>query len=262
MGGKSFYDLDYIIELNEKRLEQYSTAYQKVLERFATLILIYSGLTIFMIPIVQDIEAGSVDHWLMKLTFGLYCTLFGLSLFFTVRLIIPVEIAYLKEPSHYYKHKRKLYEHFYVDPNEISILLKSSYVAAQEKALAINYAILRSKRSFYYKALMIALFATAPYLVSISFHILQKRGRPDKVLIIHPEVDSILHKIDSMFFLKKKTKEQHKEEESITFGTATELPGIDSNKVIDTFPILIREDHATPSNKTKQWWSERLSAVK
>ena len=29
MGDKSFYDLDYIIELNEKRLESYQANYQK-----------------------------------------------------------------------------------------------------------------------------------------------------------------------------------------------------------------------------------------
>ncbi len=44
---KSFYDLDCIIEINESRLEQYTSAYQKVLERLTNVILIYSALTIF-----------------------------------------------------------------------------------------------------------------------------------------------------------------------------------------------------------------------
>jgi hypothetical protein len=39
MGEKSFYDLDYIIQFNEDRLEQYTTVYQKVLERLTHIIL-------------------------------------------------------------------------------------------------------------------------------------------------------------------------------------------------------------------------------
>ena len=39
MGDKSFYDLDYIIELNEKRLESYQANYQKTQEKIGTLMI-------------------------------------------------------------------------------------------------------------------------------------------------------------------------------------------------------------------------------
>ncbi len=44
--AKSFYDLDYIIEINEKRLAEYTALYQKVLERLTNIILVYSALEI------------------------------------------------------------------------------------------------------------------------------------------------------------------------------------------------------------------------
>jgi hypothetical protein len=54
MNEKSFYNLDYIIEINEQRLNQYITAYHKVLERLTHIILVYSAIAIFLIPLIQD----------------------------------------------------------------------------------------------------------------------------------------------------------------------------------------------------------------
>jgi len=45
--SRSFYELDYIIEISEKRLAEYTALYQKVLERFTNIILIYSALGSF-----------------------------------------------------------------------------------------------------------------------------------------------------------------------------------------------------------------------
>src|SRR5215218_7511532 len=103
MSTKSFYDLDYIIEINEKRLEQYTSAYQKVLERLTNIILVYTGLTIFLIPIIQDISGSQIGHWIMTIAFIVFCILFIISLFFTVRLIIPIEVAFLEIPKRYYE---------------------------------------------------------------------------------------------------------------------------------------------------------------
>jgi hypothetical protein len=43
----------YIIEINERRIEQYLSAYQKVLERLTNIILIYSAITIFLISVIK-----------------------------------------------------------------------------------------------------------------------------------------------------------------------------------------------------------------
>jgi hypothetical protein len=53
MGTKSFYDLDYIIEVNEKRLDSYQANYQKTQERLSTLMIFYSLIGFFVVPIID-----------------------------------------------------------------------------------------------------------------------------------------------------------------------------------------------------------------
>jgi len=62
MPPKSFYDLDYIIEINEARYDQYTSAYSKVLEKYTNIILIYSAIAIFLIPIIQDIVEDKIKN--------------------------------------------------------------------------------------------------------------------------------------------------------------------------------------------------------
>src|SRR5882762_163020 len=100
--GKSFYDLDYIIEINEKRLAEYTALYQKVLERLTNIILVYSGLGIFLVPLTQHVIAADIKGvW-----FYLACCCFGvlrvLSVVYFVRLLFPLVIAYLTPPMKYY----------------------------------------------------------------------------------------------------------------------------------------------------------------
>lgn len=76
MSTKSFYDLDYIIELNEKRLDQYTSSYQKVLERLTNIILIYSAITIFLVPIVQDVFLAEIRHWVLYICFAAFAVFF------------------------------------------------------------------------------------------------------------------------------------------------------------------------------------------
>src|SRR6266508_3683286 len=98
---KSFYELDYIIEINEKRIEQYLSAYQKVLERVTNIILIYSAITIFLISIIKTVFFNKDCPWFLYTCFAAFVLLFLVSLYYTVRLVIPVEIAYLTAPKKY-----------------------------------------------------------------------------------------------------------------------------------------------------------------
>lgn len=135
MSSKSFYDLGYIIELNEKRLEQYTSAYQKVLERLTSIILIYSAITIFLVPIAQDIFFLEIKHGLLFICFAVFVILFFISVTFSIKLIIPVEVAYLEIPKRYYEEYRLAYEQTIKNEDEIKILLKASYINELETAL-------------------------------------------------------------------------------------------------------------------------------
>ncbi len=173
MSNKSFYDLNDIIEINEQRLEQYTTAYRIVLERLTHIILIYSALTIFLIPIIRDAAFFKVKSIFFIIFFSLFIILLSISIFYTVKLIIPVNVAYLDFPSKYYQNIRAEYKNTTEDAGKIIELLKGSYIEELQEALLTNESVFRAKSSFHYNALIFALSATIPYLVCVAFHISQ-----------------------------------------------------------------------------------------
>jgi hypothetical protein len=71
----SFFDLDYIVEINQQRLEQYNTNLQKVLERLTNIILVYSALGIFLISLIQDLLDGNIHKFLFYAGFMVFAIL-------------------------------------------------------------------------------------------------------------------------------------------------------------------------------------------
>ena len=190
MTPKSFYDLEYIIEINEKRIGEYISAYQKVLERFTNIIIIYSAIAIFLVPICQDICQSEITHWLLMTCFITFNGLFLVSLYFTIRLIIPVEVSYLTSPKMYYETIRLEYEQTIGTQapgwqTNITKLLQASYINELEKALEMNIKVFTRKSSFYYNALMFVLLSALPFLICLGFHITKKEDRIQKVEIVN-----------------------------------------------------------------------------
>lgn len=138
MDSKSFYNLDYIIEINERRHEQYTAAYQKILERFTNIILIYSAITIFLIPLIKELLVVHTKSVFFIVAFCLFAIFFIISITFTVRLIIPVSVAYLEIPKKYYTDIRLEYEQTLKDKEQIKELLKASYITELESAVTNN----------------------------------------------------------------------------------------------------------------------------
>jgi hypothetical protein len=178
---KSFYDLDYIIEINEKRIEQYISAYQKVLERLTNIILIYSAITIFMISVIKIVFFNKDCPWSLYTCFAAFAFLFSISLYHTVRLIIPVDITYLDAPKKYYQELRLTYEQTIRIQAEVEKLLKASYIDELETTLSIYEMLFRRKSSFYYNALMYGLLSAVPYIICVGFHISTKEENIQKV---------------------------------------------------------------------------------
>ncbi len=73
--SKSFYDLDYIIEISEHRLAEYTALYQKVLERLTNIILVYSALGIFLVPLAQHVLAADLTGTVFYIAFALFAAL-------------------------------------------------------------------------------------------------------------------------------------------------------------------------------------------
>lgn len=168
--GKSFYDFDYIIDLNEQRLMQYSSTYREEMGRLTTIILIYSAMAFFSLPIIREVLYGATKNSLMIVTFLMYLVLFSVSVFYTVRFIIPVELNFVQAPKYYYGTVRKQYESLIEGREMIERLLKGKYIFELEKILDLNEGIINKKRSFYKYALLFGLLSALPYLVCVGFY--------------------------------------------------------------------------------------------
>ena len=190
---KSFYDLDYIIELNENRVEQYTSAYQQVLSKLTNIILIYSAIAIFLIPIIQEVFTPGKSI-VLYICFAVFSVLFIASLVFTVKLVFPIRVAYLIEPQKYYKDYRLLYEQSVTIQNDVDNALKASYIGELETAVAINDQVFKRKSSFYYNALIFALSSTIPFLLCLGYHIFQKEDKIQRIEIVNKKLIVPLNK--------------------------------------------------------------------
>jgi hypothetical protein len=185
----SFYDLDYLIEINEKRLEEYTANYHRVLDKYAVLLIIYSAVSIFLVPLIQhciDEDITAKAYWISMMLFTVFLLL---SIWNFVRLLIPVFVAYPKPPKQYYTDYRTTYEtgaNMPADQPIIDKKLKATYINELEQGIINNERVFIRKSSFYYKALLLALLSTLPYLVCLAFHFSKKDDKIHKVEIVQP----------------------------------------------------------------------------
>ena len=245
----SFYDLDYIIEINEKRLEQYSNAYQKNIDKFTNLLIIYSAITIFLIPIIQTLFLSEARHWLHYVAFSLFAIPFIYSIIFTIRLLIPVEVAYLVEPKIYYEKLRLEYEQEGKKQADADKYLKASYINEPEKAVAANNFVFKRKGLFYFRALSSALIASIPYLLCLAFHFSIKNDNIQKVELVKPIEVSNFGKTKAMSKDSSNNTTNTSATSSTTTTTTTQLPGINPNDVKPSNPQMIKENFNSQNEK-------------
>ncbi len=187
--SKSFYDLDYIIEISEKRLAEYTVLYQKVLERLTNIILVYSALGIFLVPLTQHVLTVDIKSIWFYLFFILFVGCLLCSVIYVVRLLLPARVAYLDPPEKYYAIFRDRLEQIYPDEKgTVNDSLKSSYIFDLEEAIRVNRTIFRRKSSFFFNALTFALLAVVPYTVCLGFHLSKKEDRMQKMEVVKEKI--------------------------------------------------------------------------
>lgn len=180
MSSKSFYDLDFIIEMNERRVSEYHAAFLKVTDQFTVLIIIYSAIGIFLAPVVVQLLTAHAFLSAYCVSFLLFSILFLVSIFYTVRLILPADIFNLRPPVIYYLEYRLRYEKSQHLKQEnrgtrIDDLLKKSYIDELEDTLRNLLDAFVNKRFFYGNALRFALFSVPPYLFCLGILISEKQ---------------------------------------------------------------------------------------
>lgn len=189
MGNKSFYDLDYIIEINEQRLEQYANALQKSAGRFTTLLVIYSALCIFLVPIIQTLFFTKEQwHWSYYCSFYAFCILFIISIVNCILLLSPVTSDILQAPYMYYSALKENYNEAGILPQKADTLLKTSYIVELENAIIKNGTELKRKLSFYNRAFHYAIIACIPYLYCIWTQINHEKKQLTEVKFVHISV--------------------------------------------------------------------------
>jgi hypothetical protein len=190
----SFYNLDYIISLGEKRVDLYLSAYQGVLGRLTNIIIIYSAIGIYLIPIIQDLIDGAAIVYYVIATIFLGAIV--ISVIFTIRLLIPIRVAYLEVSDRYSTSLRNEYEKKFLSSDlseekvreakdKIDKYLKASYIAELSESQEINQKVFVSKSSFYYRALIYGLAAIIPYVICIGFHLSRKDDKVQKVHLVY-----------------------------------------------------------------------------
>ena len=170
--AKSFYELDGIIEINEKRLAEYTTLYQKVFDRLTNILIVYSALGIFLIPLTQHVMKGDVKGFVFYVSFIAFTGLLITSLVYFIRLLLPVDIAYLDPPKKYYLDFKTEMEVLNVGTKEVvDDSLKGAYILELEDAIETNNQAFLTKNSLFYNALVFALLACVPYIICVGWHI-------------------------------------------------------------------------------------------
>lgn len=165
MGSKSFYDLDYIIELNEQRLEQYANALQKNTEKFTMLLVLYSAFCIFLVPVCQKlfIEKMVIDRKFYWAFYG-FAGMFGASLVCAVLQMLPEKLLISSNPETFYKSIKFMYQIQGFPPDVIDTQVKASYIKELEVIIEKRRRKLTRTATFHEFAFYFAIIACMPYL--------------------------------------------------------------------------------------------------
>jgi hypothetical protein len=107
--AKSFYDLDWWIELNVKKDETLRAEYDKVLGRVSNIVIIYSAFSVFLLAIWKDAFKTKrfYQHFFQNINPWYFCFIvifFGLlatSFFNTIRFLLPKDNPSLEPPKKY-----------------------------------------------------------------------------------------------------------------------------------------------------------------
>ena len=266
--AKSFLDLDYIIEINEQRVEQSHESYSKVLERFTMLIIIYSALAFFLIPICQIVFFREITNTWFIISFIIYILFFLISLVNTIIFMIPIEVAYLEAPQKYYTTLRNDLIAQGHTQAQIDNQLKVSYISELEEAVNRNDFVFRRKSSLYFRELIFLLISAIPYLICLAFHLAYKEDIIQKVQIVNTQNNSNFNKIKSMQEDSSLTNggsnnsnnsnsnnsannSNNSSQTPSTTNQTTRYPGVPDSQIIQSHPRLIKENKENPSKENK-----------
>lgn len=187
----------------------------------------------------QDIDY-TLPHFLFFYVFSFI--LFSILL----NYLIPVSVAYLIEPKHFYEKLRLEYEAEGKNAEATDNYLKASYINELEKAVSTNNEAFKRKGLFYFRALTSALICAVPYMICLAFHFAIKNDDIQKVEIVNASKFLNFNKTINM---SKDTSNNNSSSTSSTTTTTTRLPGINPSEVKPVNPQMVKENFHEQSTK-------------
>lgn len=244
----SFYDLDYLIAINEKRLGEHTATHRFLETKFTNLLVIYSAFCIFLVPVVQSLCWNrAVCCWVMYTAFGTFVILLGGSLFYAVKLLLRGRLLYLDDPAVFYRDLQMVYDNGTRSTADIDQLLKVSYILQLETEVRREGDIATDKYSYHHRALVLGLLAALPYLFCVGFQL--------SLNVKNATMNT--GKICTLVEMKVMSKDHKKPARPVR---ADEIfPGIKTKDVIVLNPPYINLGLFGPahSGKDKKWIKER-----
>lgn len=185
---KNFLDFGYQIELNEKNLETYQDLYEKTLSKISFISIVYSLLALYSAQIAQYAIESKLKSFIFSIALVIYLVVVVISIVYTIKFLLPIEISHLHCPKYFYKDIKKRYEiqGKGKDADILNKYIQATYLNEIEKAVDNNFEAFKAKRRLFYFAFNFALAALIPYLFCLGFVFEnQKKDEPKKVEIVN-----------------------------------------------------------------------------
>jgi hypothetical protein len=234
-----FTDKNTQVELNQDRLKEEYQRYHEIKSRIGIISIFYSVFAAYTVQLIKYAVTSEEIGWVYYSSLILFLLLFGISIFFAVRLLIPKEVAFKETPETFYKETFRQYSN---NPNiqsgHVKYYIRETYLEQVEKAVDRNFKLNNRKSMFHYYAFTLALLAILPYLTCVGIKITKD---PDDIQKIEITNEKLKIQIDSI--INSKTKEViMPEEESTSQEQSTpsnEEPTIDPSQVVHREPQMI-----------------------
>lgn len=238
-----FENVDYQIELNQKRLDEEYSRYNQIISRIGYIMLFYTVYAAYLIQLIQYLISSSSIISLYSFFFLSFIISLALSIYHSIKLLIPVEIAYNEMPKVFYTELREEYIRQGVADNEVNLYLKESYKYQLEKSVEHNFKVNNKKSKYNYRAIICCLFGLFPYIVCIAFKVSSDKDPIQKVELVKSIItDSV---IKQQILIKLKMANEKPNQNAPT----TKPAKVDTSKVIVRQPVMIKENANLPTMK-------------
>lgn len=185
-------DKDIQIELNQKCLEDEVNRYIEIRSRIGYITIFYTIFAAYFIQLFQFALNEKFSNIIFDALLLIFIILIGLSIYHSIKLLLPVTKAFKSLPKYFYEDIKNLYIQKGIAVNHLNPYIKETYRIQLEKAVEINFTTnnKKSKNNFY--AFIFCICALIPYVICVGIKLSNDHEDIQKAQIIHDkEIDSL-----------------------------------------------------------------------